>query len=58
MFIVFYFRMYFFRQPFLMVGDPDMIKEILIKKFPMFHDRRVRLFCTHQLLTTILQSAT
>lgn len=34
-------RMYFFRLPFLMVGDPDMIKEILIKEFPKFHDRRV-----------------
>ncbi len=37
-------RMYFFRQPFLMIGDPDMIKEILIKEFPKFHDRRVRLY--------------
>ncbi|CAH3147352.1 unnamed protein product, partial [Porites lobata] len=32
--------MYFLRVPFLMVGDPDIIKEILIKKFPKFHDRR------------------
>jgi len=32
--------MYFFRQPFLMVGDPDMIKEIFIKEFPKFHDRK------------------
>lgn len=34
------YGMYFFRLPFLMVGDPDMIKEILIKEFPKFHDRR------------------
>ena len=36
--------MYFFRVPFLMVGDPDIIKEILIKEFPKFHDRRVGFF--------------
>ena len=34
-------RIFLFRQPFLMVADPDMIKEILIKEFPKFHDRRV-----------------
>ncbi|KAL9984595.1 hypothetical protein ACROYT_G006906 [Oculina patagonica] len=33
------FGMYFFRTPFLMIGDPDMIKDILIKEFPKFHDR-------------------
>ena len=33
--------MYVFREPFLMVADPDMIKEILIKEFPKFHDRKV-----------------
>jgi len=27
-----------------MVGDPDMIKEILIKEFPKFHDRLVRMY--------------
>lgn len=39
-----FFRMYFFRQPFLIVGDPDMIKEILVKEFPKFHDRMVRMY--------------
>lgn len=49
-FILFSSRIYFFRQPFLMVGDPDMIKDILIKEFPKFHDRRVRSF-TFQLFS-------
>lgn len=35
--------MFLFRQPFLMVADPDMIKEILIKEFPKFHNRRALL---------------
>lgn len=43
-FIFFSVRMYLFRQPFLMVADPDMIKEILIKEFPKFHNRRVMRF--------------
>ncbi|KAL9984597.1 hypothetical protein ACROYT_G006909 [Oculina patagonica] len=34
------FGMYLFRTPFLMVGDPDMIKDIFIKEFPKFHDRK------------------
>lgn len=34
------FGIYLFRQPFLMVADPDMIKEIFIKEFPKFHDRK------------------
>lgn len=37
------FGMFLFRQPFLMVADPDMIKEILIKEFPKFHNRRALL---------------
>lgn len=32
--------MYLFRQPFLVVADPDMIREILVKDFRKFHDRK------------------
>ena len=46
----FCFRMFLFRQPFLMVADPDMIKDILIKEFPKFHDRRVIKDCTIKLI--------
>ena len=45
----FSFRMFLFRQPFLMVADPDMIKDILIKEFPKFHDRKVIKDCTVKL---------
>ncbi|CAH3190591.1 unnamed protein product [Porites evermanni] len=31
---------YLFREPFLVVGDLDMVKEILVKEFPKFHDRK------------------
>ncbi|KAL9984592.1 hypothetical protein ACROYT_G006904 [Oculina patagonica] len=34
------FGIYIFRMPFLVVSDPDMIKEILVKEFPKFHDRK------------------
>lgn len=44
--IFFSVRMFLFRQPFLMVADPDMIKEILIKEFPKFHNRRVMRYST------------
>lgn len=27
-----------------MVADPDMIREILVKEFPKFHDRKVNSF--------------
>ena len=37
------FRVYIFREPFLMVADPDMIKEILVKEFSKFHDRKVNI---------------
>lgn len=48
---LFSIRMFLFRQPFLMVADPDMIKEILIKEFPKFHNRKViRLHCTVKLI--------
>ena len=30
-----------FRQHMLMVADPDMLKEILVKDFSKFHDRKV-----------------
>ena len=40
-FFVFPKSMYFFREPFLMVGDLDMVKEILVKEFTKFHDRKV-----------------
>lgn len=38
------FRVYIFREPFLMVADPDMIKDILVKEFLKFHDRKVNIF--------------
>lgn len=38
------FRVYIFREPFLMVADPDMIKDILVKEFSKFHDRKVNIF--------------
>jgi len=38
------FRVYIFREPFLVVADPDMIKEILVKEFSKFHDRKVSIF--------------
>nr|XP_058970346.1 cytochrome P450 3A7-like [Pocillopora verrucosa] len=34
------FGVYIFRQPFMVVADLDMIKEILVKEFPKFHDRK------------------
>lgn len=34
------FGMYFFRQPFLMMADPEMIRDVLVKEFPKFHDRK------------------
>ena len=36
---------YLFREPFLVVGDLDMVKEILVKEFPKFHDRKVLNLC-------------
>ena len=38
-----FFSIYIFRQPFLVVADPDMVKDILVKEFPKFHDRKVNL---------------
>jgi len=34
------FGVYIFREPFLVVADPDMVKEILVKEFSKFHDRK------------------
>lgn len=34
------FGIYIFRQPFLVVADPDMVKDILVKEFTKFHDRK------------------
>ena len=46
-------RLFFFRQPFLVVGDPDMIKDILIKEFPKFHDRQVRMYKATYIFTSL-----
>ena len=38
------FKMYFQAKPTIVVSDPDMIKQILVKDFSKFHDRQVSLF--------------
>lgn len=38
---LFLLRIYYYLKPYLMVADPDMIKEILVDEFSKFHDRKV-----------------
>ena len=38
------FRMYDFRRPVLVINDPDILKNVLVKNFSNFYNRRVRCF--------------
>ena len=42
--VVLYCRLYFGTRPFLIVSDPDLLKEILIKNFDKFQNRIVSYF--------------
>ena len=42
------FGMYINSSPTVVVSDPDMVKQVLVKDFAKFHDRQVR---THQFHT-------
>ena len=44
-----FYRYYVGSQPYMLVSDLDMLKQIMIKDFDNFTDRLVRMFCNSHL---------